>query len=343
MSVNLRKKELKDRISLYLDIYDKGKRYCEYLGLYLSKKTRTKEERTLNKEVMEEAEIIRLERLQTLKKRGLYYKPETLIELANRYLNGLTDSSKRQYRALILHLKQFMQTDDVNIAEVDVLFVRDFLSYLKQRHEIQTVSNYFSKLKALLNLALQQGIVISNVCKEVKFSGKQDSNKTFLTLDEIRLLVKTDCSHPIIKNAFLFACSTGIRHADICEIRPINVENGTLIITQKKTSKKVVIPLNKSALTILKSINVDAKGVYFDLPQVGYTNILLKEWIVKAGINKKVTFHVARHSFATNLLILKNDLFTVSKLMGHSSLQHTQTYLKTVQAIQDDAVKGLEF
>ena len=164
-----------------------------------------------------------------------------------------------------------------------------------------------------------------------------------MTLDEIRLLAQTECSHDVVKKAFLFACTTGLRHADVCQLTPKHVENNTLIVTQQKTSKKVLIPLNKTALELLSLMAVERDELYFKLPHVSYTNTLLKEWVLKAGIQKKVTFHVARHSFATNLLLLKNDLFTVAKLMGHSSLQHTQTYLKTVQSIQDDAVKGLEF
>lgn len=112
-------------------------------------------------------------------------------------------------------MKLFTKEDTLSIKGIDQLFSEDFQKFLKRRFELQTATNYFQKFKTLLNYAVKRKIILSNPAQSVKNSGKKDSIKVYLTIDEIIQLSKTECESPQIKNAFLFACLTGLRHIDI--------------------------------------------------------------------------------------------------------------------------------
>jgi integrase len=112
-----------------------------------------------------------------------------------------------------------------------------------------------------------------------------------------------------------------------------------LYYTQLKTAKPERLPISESALKYLPPVRTS--GTVFDLPNKKLTNKVLKTWMEEEGINKKVTFHVARHTFATLALNIGIDLKVVSKLLGHSEVRTTEIYAKIIDKTKEDAVQKL--
>ena len=146
-----------------------------------------------------------------------------------------------------------------------------------------------------------------------------------------------------VKNAYLFSCFCGLRISDIIGLKWKNVyiDNGQyrLEVVMQKTKEPIYLPLSQEALRRLPGHGEKtAEDRVFDLSSPTYINVILKPWAKAAGIDKHFTFHTARHTFATMMLTLGVDLYTTSKLLGHSDVQVTQVYAKIVNRKKDEAV-----
>lgn len=213
-----------------------------------------------------------------------------------------------------------------------------------------TAHNYFVMLKCALAEAVRQGIIDNNPCGLMNQTDKikvPESQRTYLTIDEVRKLIETDFPpHPEVKQSFLFSCFCGLRLSDVLRLEWKDVitdgAQTRLAIVMKKTKAPLYLPLSKQALNYLPARNgAPDTAKVFDYPQhILQQNI--KKWIAKAGINKQVSFHTARHTFATTLLTEGADLYTVSKLLGHSDIATTQIYAKIIDKKKDEAVNLLD-
>ena len=177
---------------------------------------------------------------------------------------------------------------------------------------------------------------------------RQRENRKYLTIDEVKLLAKTPCRKPFVKNAFLFSCFSRLRFSDVKaltwgQIQTDNEGKQVIKYIQKKTNKPEYLQVSNEALQFLPDRN-DAQNndVIFPLTNNGYTNDALKSWIFGAGITKRVTFHVGRHTNATLLLSLGVPIETVSKILGHSDIQTTQIYAKVIDKNKREAVSKLD-
>lgn len=151
----------------------------------------------------------------------------------------------------------------------------------------------------------------------------------------------TPCRRDDIGKAYLFACFSGLRISDIRALRWKNiiVEDGQFfaMLFMQKTGKELKIPLPDKAMEIISIRGNDEDKVFF-LPSNPTVEDNLKKWAEAAGINKHLTFHTARHTYATLLLTLGADLYTVSKMLGHTNVATTQIYAKVVDKKKVDAV-----
>ena len=147
-----------------------------------------------------------------------------------------------------------------------------------------------------------------------------------------------------MKNAFLFSCFTGLRLSDIESLTTKQIQGGYLHFRQRKTGDMERIKLNPGSLKIIEAqikTNPTSKSNIFYLPSRTHIKRPLRIWIKEAGIDKKITFHSARHTFATLCLTYDVDLYTVSKLLGHKDIQTTQIYAKLIDKKKDDAIDKL--
>ena len=135
---------------------------------------------------------------------------------------------------------------------------------------------------------------------------------------------------------------TGLRFSDVKVLKYENIDyyNQLLTIKQEKTGETLKQPLHTVAYEIAGDKQPPENKV-FKLPTSEGTNKMLKLWVKKAGIDKKITFHCARHSFATNLLIYKSDIVTLSKLMGHNSIKYTQIYTQIAEDLKSQTINSL--
>lgn len=170
-------------------------------------------------------------------------------------------------------------------------------------------------------------------------------HREFLTVDEVKRLIETPCRRPDIKGAFLFSCFCGLRISDVKGLQWKNViKDGEKIhiqITQYKTKRPLFLPLNKQALRWMPERG-NAGDEDFVFPPLSKNMTVLDVWAKDAGISKHVTFHVSRHTFATMELTMGADLYTTSKLLGHTEVKTTQIYAKIVNSKKEEAVSLLD-
>ena len=112
------------------------------------------------------------------------------------------------------------------------------------------------------------------------------------------------------------------------------------IVTQKNRSEDI-IPISEEALDLI-GYSPNKQGMVFKGLQRCWTQTYMEEWIRSAGITKKITFHLARHTFGTMMLTLGADIYTTSKLMGHTKVEVTQIYAKIINKKKDDAVSLID-
>jgi site-specific recombinase XerD len=242
--------------------------------------------------------------------------------------------------------KEFLEVrkiSSLNVRQLDEAIVVNFKEYLKERLNGETPANYFKKFKMVLNQAVKDKIISSNPAngKTIKRNDDDEAiQKDILNFEEIQLLASTPANNEEVKKAFLFSCLTGLRFCDISILKWKNINGQVLKIKQQKTSKSVTINLNDSALNLLGKPQNSAVNV-FNLPSYPTCLKGLSSWCKAAGIQKHITWHCARHSFATNIIYYGSDVNSASSLLGHKSLAYTMRYLRAANELKEKAVQNL--
>ena len=356
--VTIRSKKLKDGSeSLYLDIYKDGKRIKEYLKLYLVPET-DKFAARKNKEAIKAANAVKARRWVELQDGTFKFNEddvnkkislmEFLYELRDEYKVTKSKNFFYSSKSLILHMENFLDGKKVLLKDVNKRFIYRFLKHLREtktsRGEVlgkESVYTYYMMLCIALNKAVKRDLIEKNPCDSIPSEDKPkrgESKREYLTLDEIRLLTETDCKDIRVKRLFLFSCFTGLRYSDISGLKWENlmeVEEGVfqLELIQQKTQKMITVPLSENALQWMPNRgNAGSDGLIFPMPETSCSYDYLHAWTKKAGLKKHVTFHVGRNTYATLLLYYGADLYTVSKLLGHTNVKTTQIYTKVMDS-----------
>ncbi len=355
--------------SIYLDCYHDGHRSYEYLKLYLVPETDDKAARQ-NAAAMRQAETALKDRLRELKKQPPVSKrlvPEnvqqtdlTLSEWLVRFKEIQRSRGVKDLHAIDRLCCIFigMGSGDVKLKAVNKDFCLSFMEYLKtgyrtasgQPLKSKTVFNRQCTLITALNVAVREGVIPSNPMDRLSRHERAKTNRgkrEYLTIDEVKALVATPCKREDIKRSYLFACNCGLRLGDVRKLKWGDItKDGNrwlLSVVMNKSEKPVHIPLGVQARRWLpkrgKGEKREADGLVFgSLPNDTHINEHLKAWAAKAGITKAITYHTSRHTFATMLLTLGADLYTVSKLLGHSQIKNTQVYAEIINRRKDEAV-----
>ena len=367
-AVRLRTKLIKNgNQSLYLDIYHKGQRRYEFLHIYLIPE-RNREDRIRNRHSLDVAHRIRNRRLAELQE-TIYTDRHTLHKHRSNlidYIDTFCAARKSSYRSLSLGLKQhliYYKGPVIPFSCITKSFLSGFHHYLNQapargnvaKHHPRLLSqctkwNYFNIFSRLLNKAAREGYLLRNPMHDLSAEDRPrraEPRKTYLVIQEIRRLAATPLKrHPEVKQAFLFACLCGLRFSDVKRLQWNNLQTDsrgftTAEIIQKKTGSRLYLPLSAEALKQLPC-DTEREGLVFKhLPDASYTSKLLKRWGQAANISKHVTFHVSRHTFATLSLTYGVDLYTISKLLGHSNIRVTQVYADIISEKKREAVDAI--
>lgn len=343
--IKLRKKQLADGSqSLYLDIYFEGKRQYQSLNLRLTK------DKENNKEILKLANKIRATKELEYQsyQHGFIPAYKTKINFVEYFQKIAEERDRRNskvYKNTLNYLKKFTK-NSIQIGQINESWIAEFQKYMLKYVSQNSVWVYMNTLKAGINKAYREKLIQVNPLHYFRENVKRiETKKEYLTIDEIETLINTKCGNDDVKRAFLFSCFTGLRISDVRNLEWEDVKDDMIDFRQKKTKGYEYIPLSKTAVDLLNfkdgNIHKLRTGKIFDLLSKDYANVIVKEWVKRAGITKKITYHNSRHTFATLSLSQGVDLFTVSKLLGHCNVRVTQVYAKIVDTAKREAVNKL--
>lgn len=362
-----RKQTKKGTISLYLEIYKgytetpdgkrKPIREYEYLNLYLIDKPTNPIDKQQNKENLNLAKSIQAKRELEIKN-GSYgftneFKKQTnFIEyFKNLVSKKETQGNEGNWYSTLKHLENFTGSN-VTFKDIDLQFAerfKDFLNKAKKKDGKPLSNNskcsYFAKFRASLNEAVKEKIIYGNPAVETGNFKTIENQREYLTLDELKKLAQTECRYDVLKRAFLFSCLTGLRWSDIQNLIWNDVQttgtNWRVHFKQQKTKGQQYLDINQQAKDLMQDVGKPDERVFIGLNYSAYMNVALQTWILKAGITKYITFHCARHTFAVLQLSLGTEIYTLSKMLGHSEIKTTQIYAKIVDEKIFEAVNKI--
>ena len=369
------------RESLFLDFYfgyqmvysekldrqiTRKDRKREYLSLYLWQAPRTPLERQQNKEILELAKKIRFERGQELLEsvEGYRLKRKCDINFLDYFQAYIDKYTKKDIRMMIIALNRFKDflkdtpeytkyLKGIKPEQMDKDMMVTFTEYLQSRSVGEGAKSIYQRFKKVIHYAIEHDVMAKDPCKGVVI--KIDENilrKEVLSQEEIKNLIAThyDNENPNIRRAFIMSLYCGLRFCDVKDLTFANVDysNKLLKFEQNKTkghsaSSGVIIPLNDGILSLIgQPKEGEGKDTpIFPLPSHTMCLKALRRWVKRAGIDKHITWHCGRHSFAVNILNNGANIKTVASLLGHSGLKHTEKYTRAIDKLKEDAINSL--
>lgn len=198
---------------------------------------------------------------------------------------------------------------------------------------------------------MREGLIPANPVKMLDPKERpqpKEGDKEYLTIDEPKRIAEAPCPSSELKTAFMFACFTGLRISDVRKMTNkdtyLSPDGKTRYIYTEmvKTGGTVSVPLSAEALRWLPTVE-DDDVLLFRVPQNASTlGRHLSQWMKAAKVDKHITFHCARHTFGTLMLTLGADIYTTSKLMGHSNVKVTEVYAKIIDQKRVDAINLMD-
>lgn len=354
--VTLRQRKMQNGgYSLYLDYFMLGLRHREFLGMYLVPE-KTKLDKLQNQETIKQAQMARAKKTLAVQSGEPDYKPKVKDMLVADYLRDRAqyylERGQDGYAHLVTSLRNWVlrYAHHMTVKTATKQQIQDLFAPICRKLKPLTAKNYFLALNTQFRAAVREGLIKYNVFVEFAAHEKPravESERAYLTIDEIRQLVNTPSRNEVVRQAFLFSCFSGLRVSDIRALTWDKIHKtpwGVQVeMRQKKTKNLIYAPLSDTAYSLLPAPPRGKKAVrvWPTLPVSANLNHALAVWVKKAGICKHITFHCARHSYATLLLTNGADLYTVSKLLGHTKITTTQVYAKIVDQKKIDAVNAL--
>ena len=343
-------------------VHIKHNRRKENLQLYLIAKPRTPAERQQNKETLELAAKIRAEREQQFKESMLGYRLKkdrsiNFLDYYQAYIDSYTKKDLRMIKIALNRFKDFLK-EHYPLYEFSIkpdLITKEmmerFVEYLQSRSVGEGAKSIYQRFKKVVRYAIDHEVMLKDPCKGVVCKvDEQILRKDVLSMDEIQSLIQChyDNENPNVRRAFILCLYCGLRFCDVKDLTYKNIDytNRLLKFEQNKTkghsaNSGVVIPLNDGLLSLIGEASEDLDTSIFNLPTYESCCKSVKRWVKRAGINKHISWHCARHSFAVNILNNGANIKTVASLLGHSGLKHTEKYTRAVDKLKEDAINSL--
>ena len=343
-------------------VHIKHNRRKENLQLYLIAKPRTPAERQQNKETLELAAKIRAEREQQFKESMLGYRLKkdrsiNFLDYYQAYIDSYTKKDLRMIKIALNRFKDFLK-EYYPLYEFSIkpdLITKEmmerFVEYLQSRSVGEGAKSIYQRFKKVVRYAIDHEMMLKDPCKGVVCKvDEQILRKDVLSMDEIQSLIQChyDNENPNVRRAFILCLYCGLRFCDVKDLTYKNIDytNHLLKFEQNKTkghsaNSGVVIPLNDGLLSLIGEAPEDLDYSIFNLPTYESCCKSVKRWVKRAGINKHISWHCARHSFAVNILNNGANIKTVASLLGHSGLKHTEKYTRAVDKLKEDAINSL--
>lgn len=375
--VIIRFKELsKGSKSLYLDIYRDGVRSYEFLKLYLiPERPGVEADKVTNQITLDAANAIKARRIKEIvtgeagikERRGKTLRLlDWMQQRQDRAAKSAREAGRRAgntaegIKTAAAHLRRYIEVKHrgraLTLAQVDKNFCAGFAAYLMNAGEYwgrplspNTSALYYKNFEAAMNEAYKKGYIEYNPVALIEESEKpqaQPAERDYLTAEELRALAGADCPNNQVRAAFLFSCFCGLRLSDIEGLTwgaiQRDGETWRIETRMQKTRQVIYLPLSEAAVKFLPDrggkTGVD---LVFDLPKRVTTQCDIRTWVKRAGIEKRISFHCARHTFATLALTRGADLYSISKLLGHSNVKTTQIYAAIIDRRKKEAANLL--
>lgn len=338
----------------------------ENLNLYLIAKPKNPFERQMNKETLELANKIRFERSQELLEQGSGYrlKKDRQIEFMEYFQNYIDNYTKKDVRMLVMALNRFRDflkdtpeynkySHGIKTDQLSKDMMETFTEYLQTRSKGEGAKSVYQRFKKVVNYAIEHDVMTKNPCKGITIKADdQIIKKDILSQDEIEALIATtyEGQNENVRRAFILSLYCGLRFCDVKDLTFSNVDysNKLLSFEQNKTkghsaNSGVTIPLNDGLLSLIgrPQAGQSKDSIIFPLPSHTMCLKALSRWVNRAGIDKHITWHCGRHSFAVNILNNGANIKTVASLLGHSGLKHTEKYTRAVDKLKENAINSL--
>ena len=339
--------------------YKQIRRY-ETTPLYLWNKSNLSSfEREHNRTVKEAAKKIREKRereLQTMKNGYEFVEDRKNVNFFEWFKDYIADYDKADKRVMEMALKRFksfissskkydMFKDTINPDQITEELINCFVARLKKDCRGTGAASVYKRFKKAVKYATKKHIFLSNPCDGISI--KEDDGKRLLkdvlTDDEIITLLhcRYEGQSEEVRRAFIFCLYTGLRFCDVKELRYANMDYNGLQLTfrQSKTGKINVVPIREDLLPVIG--DGESNNSIFRLGSANGCNKSLQHWVARAGIDKHITWHCARHSFGANTYYKLKDLRATSELLGHSSTKITQVYTQVFDDRKRELVNSL--
>ena len=304
-------------------------------------------------------EIVTLEKVKNAYL-GITARAETLMEIFKKWLENaekLVDVSKsretyrkyeRGYRRLQEFMKETYNITDIALRELSYEFIVDYESYLRRvsKFGVNTTAKFIQTLRMIVLYAKNNGMIFKDPFLNYKVK-KEEVDRGYLTTDELDRIASKVIPVPRldhVRDMFLFACFTGLAYIDVANLMESDIKEAFdgskwIMTHRQKTGVAVNVPLLDYPLAIIEKYKGQCPDGHV-LPIISNqrTNSYLKELATVCGIDKNITFHLARHTFATTVTLANGmPIETVSKMLGHTNIKTTQIYARiTNEKIRTD-------
>ena len=363
--VKVRTKKLADGSeSYYLDIYMDGKRSYEFLKLYLLPEINSmiKEQNRATKaavEAIKSKRIIELTHSKAGLKKTSVRSKMLLDDWMETYLAEQERKGARGLKLLRTVCRMLpLYRKKVRMQEIDKEWCLDFIDWIQHTYKTRwgkplspkSAADYVGYFSTALNAAVRAEVIPENPIMTLAATERikvPESKREYLTIDELKAIMKADCANTEVKKAFIFSCFAGFRLGDVRALTWNKVflasDGKTKFVRtiMEKTNKLVNVPLSKEALNCLNE-KEDPNEPIFTLPGTPTVCHDIRKWMQNADIKKHISFHCSRHTFATMMLTLGVDIYTTSKLLGHSNVSTTQIYSKIADEKKVEAVNKVD-
>lgn len=336
----------------------------EALSLHVLANPRDPMQRQQNKDIIELAKRIRFEREQEFQEQrnGYRLRKERRIRFLDFYQQYIDNYTKKDIRMIRIAKSRFVDFLSENQRLPPAALMPDaithemmvkFAEYLQSRSVGEGAKSILQRFKKVIRSCVEQGYMKNDPCKGVVcIVDDQVLKKDVLSPEEIQQLIATH--YPMekanIRNAFIFCLYTGMRFCDVKDLTFASIDYGNKLLRFEQDKTKghsarswVAIPLNDGLLSLVGQPpkNGGKDALIFNLSSYESCCKAVKRWVKHAGIDKHISWHCARHSFAVNILNNGANIKTVASLLGHSGLKHTEKYTRVVDKLKEDAINSL--
>lgn len=372
ISVTLRRKKLKsEKESLYLDYYPEiidpntGKKTRrEFLELHIFINPKNQEEKKYNSEALEFANLVKAKRELQIRDREFGFKENVNISvdfvnfyqiIVDEYYNTTSESNYNSWKASFNHFENF-SNGIIMSNKLDHNFINRYRTYLlnvkttrnsKEPKKISrnTASSYYKNFIYVLKQAHKRNFISLNLAEDAEYIKEEETHREYLTEEELTKLWHIPIKYEKVKHMAIFSALSGLRFVDINKLNWKDVYNDKhqgyyIQFREQKTKNIKNHPISETAYNILKSQNTN-EGLIFGGIKYSQITRPLKAWFIEAKINKKISFHNFRHSYATLQLANGTDIYTVSKLLGHKNVATTQIYTKILDKNKIEAANRI--